>query len=76
MERNDRDAVYTNEQFGRLIAQNTPLKDVDTKWVKKTLIKQSRLLPDRGRKWSRLRIERFLFELAFVKPEDIDWNLK
>lgn len=71
-----RGETFTNEQFGHLIAQNTPIKEANAKWVKETLLKTYRLLPDQGHKWSQKRIERFLFELAFVKPEEIDWTLK
>ncbi|TYC50187.1 hypothetical protein ESZ50_03800 [Weissella muntiaci] len=71
-----RGETFTNEQFGKLIAQNTHIKDANAKWVKDSLIKTYRLLPDQGRKWSQQRVERFLFELAFVKPDKIDWTMK
>lgn len=69
------DKTYTNAQFGALIAKNTQWTEANAKWVKEHLIENSRLLPDHGKKWSQTRISNYLFELAFVKPENIDWNV-
>lgn len=64
------DKTYSNAEFGAIIAKNTQWSDANAKWVKERLIDNSRLLPDHGSKWSEKRIANYLFELAFVKPED------
>lgn len=69
------DKTYSNAEFGAIIAKNTQWSDANAKWVKERLIDNSRLLPDHGSKWSEKRIANYLFELAFVKPEDIDWSI-
>lgn len=69
------DKTYSNAEFGAIIAKNTQWSDANAKWVKERLIDNSRLLPDRGSKWSEKRIANYLFELAFVKPENIDWSI-
>jgi hypothetical protein len=66
--------TFTNEQFGRLIAANTSFTQANGKWVKQSLIETSRLLPDAGHKWSYKRVAGYLFELAFLKPDDINWS--
>lgn len=69
------DKTYSNAEFGAIIAKNTQWSDANAKWVKECLIDNSRLLPDHGSKWSEKRIANYLFELAFVKPENIDWSI-
>ena len=69
------DKTYSNAEFGASIAKNTQWSDANAKWVKERLIDNSRLLPDHGSKWSEKRIANYLFELAFVKPENIDWSI-
>lgn len=69
------DKTYSNAEFGAIIAKNTQWSDANAKWVKERLIDNSRLLPDNGSKWSEKRIANYLFELAFVKPENIDWSI-
>ena len=69
------DKTYSNAEFGAIIAKNTQWSDANAKWVKERLIDNSRLLPDPGSKWSEKRIANYLFELAFVKPENIDWSI-
>lgn len=69
------DKTYSNAEFGEIIAKNTQWSDANAKWVKERLIDNSRLLPDHGSKWSEKRIANYLFELAFVKPENIDWSI-
>lgn len=69
------DKTYSNAEFGAIIAKNTQWSDANAKWVKERLIDNLRLLPDYGSKWSEKRIANYLFELAFVKPENIDWSI-
>ena len=69
------DKTYSNAEFGAIIAKNTQWSDANAKWVKERLIDNSRLLPDHGSKWSEKRIANYLFELACVKPENIDWSI-
>ena len=69
------DKTYSNAEFGAIIAKNTQWSDANAKWVKERLIDNSGLLPDHGSKWSEKRIANYLFELAFVKPENIDWSI-
>lgn len=69
------DKTYSNAEFGAIIAKNTQWSDANAKWVKERLIDNLRLLPDHGSKWSEKRIANYFFELAFVKPENIDWSI-
>ena len=69
------DKTYSNAEFGAIIAKNTQWSDANAKWVKERLIDNTQLLPDHGSKWSEKRIANYLFELAFVKPENIDWSI-
>lgn len=57
-------AKISKKQFKEIINENTSYTE---------LPELMRLPPDRGRKWSPLRVATYLWELDFVKPENINW---
>ncbi|WP_424571748.1 hypothetical protein ACOV5J_00045 [Weissella soli] len=64
----------TDKQFADVLAKNVAIDGIpmDIKFIKR-LKDEVRLLPAKGSKWTKQQVENYLFELRFIKAEDIKW---